>query len=191
MSVPDQLLLATLALLVAAPVAGAIMESRRSLAAVLVAAATASLAAHGLLHDAPSVVLVEAHVVLLAAIAALAGGGALCRACFPDPLDAVGAAILIGIAITLGLFAAGPATGLLSTTAIDGALAANPIVAVSSALNIDILRGPLLYQLSPIAHRQFSYPTWWYAGALYAVAAAAAFLLASAGGWRGSAHLNS
>ena len=59
----------------------------------------------------------------------------------------------------------------------NAALLANPIVAVASAANIDLLRFEFLYQVSPIVHRTFDYPTWYLAVACFSAAA----LLATAG----------
>ena len=40
------------------------------------------------------------------------------------------------------------------------ALAASPLVAVTTAAQIDIVRSDLLYQISPLAHVQIDYPSW-------------------------------
>jgi len=113
---------------------------------------------------------------LAAAVLALAGTGAVCRAVFADPLDRIAAVLLIATVTLLGVFALGDITATLPTAALNLLLLASPVVAVASAAQIDIFHLRALYELSPIAHREFQYPAWPAAAALYGCVALAAFL---------------
>ena len=72
---------------------------------------------------------------------------------------------------TCGLLSLGSFSGDLPTPIVNAALLANPIVAVASAANVDLLRFEFLYQVSPIVHGTFDYPTWYGAVACFSVAA--------------------
>jgi hypothetical protein len=111
---------------------------------------------------------------LWAAALALAALGCVCASACREPLD--GAACALGIALVagVGLFAAGPALDDVPRRFLNAVLAANPIVATAASANIDIFRTYPWYQLSPVAHIQFDYPT---AGAAIAWYVSAALLL--------------
>jgi hypothetical protein len=110
---------------------------------------------------------------------ALAGLGTWCRAICADTLDAIGAGVLAALSVGFGVFAAGALTANLSTPLLNLLLIANPVVATAAAANIDIFHGSLLYEFSPIAHRDFQYPAWQAAAAIYSCVAVAAFLAAA------------
>jgi hypothetical protein len=99
---------------------------------------------------------------------------------FVDPLDRIAVGTLAGLTLTLGLFLLGDIAATLTLTAINMLLLANPLVAVGSAARIDIFHTPWLYDVSPIAHRDFQYPAWPAAAALYACVGAATFVAARA-----------
>jgi len=111
---------------------------------------------------------------------ALVAIGAAFAALLHDVLDAAACAVAFGIVVTFGVLAAGPPVGSLPTPVVNAALLASPMVATASAANVDILRGDLLYRLSPIAHRRFEYPNGFSASALFGGVAAAGFALAAA-----------
>ena len=99
-------------------------------------------------------VWLQSHAVLWSAALALAAFGALCGRMFREPLDAAACAVGLALLTAFALFAAGPVLDGIPTRLLDAALAANPIVATAAAASIDIFRMDLLYQLSPLAHRQ-------------------------------------
>jgi hypothetical protein len=106
---------------------------------------------------------------------------------FADVLDAVACSVATSLIVGFGVFVIGPAASELPTRLLNLMLVANPLIATASAANVDLFRGELLYQLSPIAHREFDYPAWYVAATLYCVVAAAASLAAaSAHRWRAS-----
>ena len=108
------------------------------------------------------------HATLWAATMALAAMGALCATCVADPLDAAAGAVTLALAVSAGVLVAGPAIVDAPLGAIDAALLASPLVATASAANLDLLRGDVLYHLSPLAHGRFDYPAWWTASVCYA-----------------------
>jgi hypothetical protein len=124
--------------------------------------------------------LAAAQLTVTVGALALAGVGAACAALLRDVLDAAACAVSIGLVATFGILAAGPRVGDLPTPLVNAALLASPVVASASAANVDILRGDILYQLSPIAHPRFEYPSWYGASALFTGVAAAGFTLAAA-----------
>ena len=119
----------------------------------------------------------EAHLTLGAATLALGALGVWCGSAFRDPLDAAASSLAAALVATCGLLCLGSFSADLPTPIVNAALLANPIVAVASAANIDLLRFEFLYQTSPIVHRTFDYPTWYLAVACFSVAA----LIATAG----------
>ena len=120
-----------------------------------------------------------AYATISAAAFALAAIGAWSRAACEDALDAIGVTAIVGAIAGFGVFLLGNLAADLPTPLLDFALTANPIVATASAANIDIFRGALLYQFSPIGHREFHYPTWQSAAFIYACVAVAAPLIAA------------
>lgn len=158
---PNALILQALAIVVVTPVAGVIVRSRWSLAGGVVACAALSLALH--LSLAPSGTPIRptllAHAVMTACALALAGIGRLAASVFDDPLDAMAASLVVSAVLGAGLFAVGEMGVRLPTPLVNIALAISPIVAIASAGSIDILRSSLLYEVSPIAHREFAYPS--------------------------------
>ncbi|HXD75598.1 MAG TPA: hypothetical protein VN628_17755, partial [Vicinamibacterales bacterium] len=115
---------------------------------------------------------VASQLILAAAAVALVSAGMCFRAIFHDRLDAAACSLALSLALTLGVIAAGPAAGEIPTASLNFLLGINPLVAAMSAANFDIFRSEPLYRLSPIAHRQFSYPVWsWSAGVFVVMAA--------------------
>jgi hypothetical protein len=130
------------------------------------------------------------HATLGAATIALVAVGALCRRVFADVLDAAACGVTAAVVAGFGVFIIGPAAIDLPAPLLNLALIASPLVAVASAANVDIFRGELLYQLSPIAHRQFEYPAWYSAAGLYGATTAAAALAAASVHRQRPHHLN-
>jgi hypothetical protein len=170
------------ALVLIAPLAGVALAGRdfrglRGLVIVLallggVSAASATVVAH-----VPWQTVMATHLTLGAAAIALAMLGAWCGSTLRDPLDAAACSMAVALIATCGLFSIGSLSADLPTPVVNVALLANPIVAVASAANIDLLRFEFLYQISPIAHRRFDYPTWYLAAFCFSLVA----LLAAAG----------
>jgi hypothetical protein len=183
MSHPQTLLIEALAVVVVAPLLGVLIPSMRArliavglfLAASFIIEVSLSLATTmDALESAAAV-----HVTLGASILALAGIGAFCRAACDDALDAIGASILAGVVAAFGVFALGALAADMPTALLNLLLTVNPVVAVASAADIDLFRGALLYQLSPIAHGEFQYPAWQWAAAIYGCVSVAAFVAAA------------
>ncbi len=143
-----------------APLAGVLRRPWRAATAAFVCSSMVTL----VLIAMPPAELVArfltGHLVLLATAIAGAGLGACARACFELELDAAAASLFIAVALTLGGLLIGPVLGTVPTPVVNAVLAANPVVATAAAADIDLLRTDVLYRLSPIAHRQFDYPSW-------------------------------
>lgn len=165
----DLVLVEALLAVAVAPVVGLAIGSPRVQIALLIGfTAFASL-----LHS-PAV-----GVTLGAGAFALAGLGSWCRAVCADRLDAIGVGVLAALSVGFGVFAAGALTAEVSTPFLNWLLLTNPIVAAASAAGVDIFRSALLYELLPIAHREFQYPAWQSSAAIYACVAVATFLIAA------------
>jgi hypothetical protein len=115
--------------------------------------------------------LVPPYSTLLMATLAMSSLGAAAAAWLEHPLDAAAYALVLSLALGLGLFAAGPLLEGAPAALVNTALLASPVVAVASAADIDLLRGEPLYRFSPIAHSQFEYPAWPTACGIYAAIA--------------------
>lgn len=118
-----------------------------------------------------------AHLTLGAAAFALVALGAWCGSTFRDPLDASACSVSMALVATCGLFVSGSLGADLPTPVVNAALLANPIIAVGSAADIDLLRSDFLYQISPIAHRRFAYPAWYLSAGYFSMVS----LMAAAG----------
>jgi hypothetical protein len=116
------------------------------------------------------------HATLAAVSFALCAFGALCGGTFRDPLDAVACSLLVVFFATAGLLVAGAAVADAPRQLIDLALTASPLVAIASAAHIDIVRMGVPYQISPLAHLQIDYPTWYAASASYVAVAGLCFV---------------
>ena len=119
----------------------------------------------------PSALVVRAHLALALAGAALAGLGAVAASFCRSELDAAGLAVALALVAAAAILVGGPRTADLSEGAIDRALLANPLIAVSAAADMDLLRREMLYQLSPVSHRRFTYPAWQTTTASYGIVA--------------------
>jgi hypothetical protein len=181
-SVVYALLLEVTAVVVIAPLAGVALAVRdfRGLRRAVIALALlggGSLASAMLIAGVPWQTAMATHLTLGTAAIALAVFGAWCGATFRDPLDAAACSVAVVLLSTCGLFALGSLSADLPTPLVNAALLANPIVAVASAANIDLLRFEFLYQISPIAHGRFDYPAWYLAAACFSLVS----LMAAAG----------
>ena len=182
MSVLYALLWETAAVVVIAPLAGVALAGHgfRALrrASILFAlVGTVSISSAVLIARVPWPTAMATHLTLGAAAIALAVLGAWCGSMFRDSLDAAACSVTVALIATCGLFFLGSLGADLPTPVVNAALLANPIVAVASAANIDLLRFEFLYQISPIAHRRFDYPAWHLAVACFALVS----LMAAAG----------
>jgi hypothetical protein len=121
------------------------------------------------------------HATLAAVSFALGAFGALCGGTFRDPLDAVACSLLVVFFATAGLLVAGASVADAPRQFIDLALTASPLVAIASAAHIDIVRMGVPYQISPLAHLQIDYPSWYAASASYLAVAGLCFVVLT---WR-------
>jgi hypothetical protein len=175
---PDAMLFAAGCVTLAAPVAGVAVASRR------VAGCWRGGAGHVLLRLLPAVIafsgvsalltlvwsasrpevfayVATTHITLAAVALALAGCGALCGTWFREPLDAAGFSVAIAVAAAAGLLVAGAPVAAIPGPVVEWAMAASPLIAITSAARIDIVRTDVLYQISPLAHQRIDYPTWY------------------------------
>ena len=116
--------------------------------------------------------LVAAHIVQGAAALALALVGALAGAWFREPLDAAAFSLTLALVASLGILGAGTLVELLPERLVEWAVAGSPLLAVSSAAHIDVMRTDLVYQISPLAHTQTPSFSWPAAAGAYVVIAA-------------------
>jgi hypothetical protein len=163
-----------------APLDGAWAATRRTCGPLLLRAVSWMAAAAGVTAaiavaagEAVSTPLFAAHVVQGAAGLALASAGALAAGWFEEPLDAGALSLALALAGSLGILGAGTLVDLLPDTLVEWAVATNPLLAVSSAAHIDVMRTDTLYQISPLAHVQVPVPGWPATAALYVAVAAA------------------
>jgi hypothetical protein len=169
-------------LVLIAPLAGVALAGRdfrglRRTVIVLALLGGVSTASAILIARVPWPTAMATHLTLGAAAIALAMFGAWCGSTFGDPLDAAACSLAVTLMATCGFFFLGSLIEDLPTPMLNAALLANPIVAVASAANIDLLRFEFLYQISPIAHRRFDYPAWYLAAAWFSLVS----LIAAAG----------
>jgi hypothetical protein len=100
----------------------------------------------------------------------------LCGATFTDALDAVGCSLTVVLVAAGGLLVAGAALADVPRALIDVALTASPFVTMASASHIDVMRMGVPYQMSPLAHLQVEYPSWYVASGWYLALAGLCFL---------------
>lgn len=139
-------------------------------AAAFAAASLALLIAVG--GAAAAIPLLAGHVVLLMGGWAMLAAGALARRLCRHPLDAAGATLGLAGLLVGGLLALGPAVPAVPTWLLNLLLRLNPVVAVTAAADIDLLRTGAIYHLSPVSHWRFDYPGWLSSALTYAGAAA-------------------
>jgi len=184
----DALLLESLAIVIAAPLAAVAASHRRAQfqagaawlvgrCVVLAAAFATSAALVGLLFQ-PSVhvaSIVPPYVTMAVAALAMASVGAAAGEWMDHPLDAAACALMLCLIAGVGPLVGGPMLDRASMALVNAALFASPVVAVVSAADIDLFRGEPLYRFSPIAHSQFDYPAWQAACVWYIAVALACF----------------
>lgn len=107
------------------------------------------------------------HITLGTGMLAFAAVGVFCSAALRDPLDAGLASLAVTLTLGIGILVAGPSVSDLPRGIVNAALAGSPLVASAAAADIDLLRLDVLYHVSPIAHVQFAYPSWYTATGLY------------------------
>ena len=157
--------------------AEALATARPLLVAVLLFTAVSALLTLAL-ADAPGAATFTAtsHATLAAVALALAVFGAFCGASFADPLDAAACSLGLVLLTAAGVLVAGASLERVPPAFIDLALTASPLVAMTSAARIDILRMDTLYQISPLAHLQVEYPAWYTAAGWYLLFAFSSYL---------------
>jgi hypothetical protein len=107
------------------------------------------------------------HITLGTGMLAFAAVGVFFSAMLRDPLDAGLASLAVTLTLGIGILVGGPSVSDLPRGIVNAALAGSPLVASAAAANIDLLRLDILYHVSPIAHFQFAYPSWYAAAGLY------------------------
>jgi ABC-type polysaccharide/polyol phosphate export permease len=126
--------------------------------------------------------LVPQALVLVMALGLLALGACCSVLCHTVP-DAAGVAYAGVACLVGGVLLVGPLVRHLAHVegVIQGVLLLNPLVAVSTALGLDLMRTAWLYALSPIGQRQFVPPAWYMTFFWYLLTATGLFGLAA---WR-------
>jgi hypothetical protein len=119
------------------------------------------------------------HVTLAAVALALGGCGALLGAWFREPLDAAGASLAIAVTAAVGLLVGGAPVARIPRPVVEWVMTASPLIAITSAAHIDIVRTDLLYQISPLAHQRIDYPAWYAACAWHLAVTILCFSLIS------------
>ena len=183
----DALLYTAAALVITAPLAGVVIATairqhsrQRSTdllrgAALLAASATVVTAASATLSvtvfgHADSDALghvITSHTTMFAVALALGAFGALCGTLLTDTLDAAACSVTVVLIAAGGVLVAGTALNGVPPSVIDVAVTASPLLAITSAAHIDLARMAVPYQMSPLAHLQVQYPSWYVASALY------------------------
>lgn len=121
------------------------------------------------------------HVVVAVVGLTLVALGQAAAQRIPSLVDAAGVSLALSLGASAVLLVGGPATAELGEQAINAGLLANPLIAMTAAADIDLLRTPVLYDLAPISHRRFSYPSWQVTTLAYGALAACAFSLSLKG----------
>ena len=123
--------------------------------------------------DAQSLEIVAAsHATMFAVSFALAAFGALCGMLWSDSLDAAACSIVIVIAATGALLVTGTSFADMPPRVIDVAVTTSPLVTIAAAAHIDVARMTVPYQMSPLAHLQVQYLSWYGASSCYLAFAA-------------------
>jgi hypothetical protein len=172
----DAFVLETAAVILLAPIAGA-AATRRGLGLGLASFLFISFAlatAASLVSGVSLALSIRGHLALAVVALALAAIGAAFAAFARNTLDAAAAALLVAVLSVVVLLAGGPRTADLTERTISTALLANPLIAVTAAAELDLLRSQVLYTLAPISHRRFTYPAWHVTAASYGTVALAA-----------------
>jgi hypothetical protein len=140
-----------------------------ALAAGVFVLASATLSVFVFGHTSPDALsyVATSHATMWAVAFALATFGAFCGSLFADPLDAAACSVLVVLAATGGLLVTGASFADAPLPLIDVAVTASPLIAMTSSAHIDISRMAVPYQMSPLAHLQVQYPTWYAASAWY------------------------
>lgn len=122
--------------------------------------------------EGPSTPVLAPHAVQAAAALALALIGAAAAASFREPLDASAFSLGLAALTSVGLLAGGTLLELVPAGFVNWAVAANPLLAISSTAHIDLMRTDVVYQISPLAHVQTFAFAWPAATAFYGAVAA-------------------
>ena len=165
------LALNTLLLLAVCALVAPAVSLGRLFVTVFAAASLVSLTA--VAGPARTTSLLTGHIVLAASGYMVLAAGTLARRVWRHPLDATGATAALTGVLVAGLLALGPAVPAVPTWVVNLLLRLNPVVAVTAAADIDLLRTGAIYHLSPVPHWMFEYPGWLSSVTVYAATAAA------------------
>jgi hypothetical protein len=116
------------------------------------------------------------HATVFAVALALSAFGALCGATFNDSLDAAGCSLSVVLVAAGGLLVAGASLTNVPHALLEVALTASPFVTMASAAHIDVMRMAVPYQMSPLAHLQVHYASWYLASGWYLAFAGLCFV---------------
>jgi hypothetical protein len=145
----------------------ALSATRPLLVAVLLLTIVSALLTMLVLGPGAAPVIAKSHATMAAVALALATFGAFCGAAFADPLDAAACSVALVLLVAGGLLVSGAWVEFAPQWFIELALMASPLVAVTSAGGVDLVRMDALYRISPLAHVQIDYPAWYAACGWY------------------------
>lgn len=175
----DAFLAEVLLVIVAAPLTGVALfrqPKRLAIAGATFVALSFLVALAVSLHSGyPASLVVRSHAVLAVVGIALASLGTFARSTCGSELDAAGLALTTSVVAAAAILVGGPGTAELTERTIDAALLANPLIAITAAAEMDLLRSELLYTLAPVSHRRFTYPAWHVTTGTYGAIALCAF----------------
>jgi len=175
----DALLYSAACVVIAAPLAGVAVASRRregpagaasstahdvsrlAVATVVFCGVSAILTAARLGFSAETLGFVwRSHAVLASVTLALGALGALFGRLCREPLDAAAASLVLSVTAAYGVLVAGAPVGGIPPAVLKMVMLASPVMTIASAAHVDLVRSDIWYQISPLAHVQVEYPTW-------------------------------
>lgn len=126
------------------------------------------------------------HATMTAVAFALGAFGAYCSAVWRDPLDAAAISLVVALVAAGGILVAGASVADASPRALQAGLMGSPFVAAATAAQIDVVRLETFYQISPLAHMRFDYPSWQASSGWYLAVGCVCFLgmTRRSKGWR-------
>jgi hypothetical protein len=175
----DALLYSAACVVIAAPLAGVAVASRRRerpdgaasstahdvsklvVATLIFCGVSALLTAARLGFSAEALGFVwKSHAVLGSVTLALGALGALFGRLCREPLDAAAASLALSVTAAYGVLVAGAPVGGIPTAVLKIVMLASPVMTIASAAHVDLVRSDTWYQISPLAHVQVEYATW-------------------------------
>lgn len=115
---------------------------------------------------------IPAHVLAVIVAGAVIAAHACLARLLPQRLDGAGATLMLSAVLLGGVLVLGPALPSTPAWVINLVLRLNPVIVVTTAAGIDLLRTDGFYRALPVAHWAFDYPSTGASLALFGVAAA-------------------